>query len=883
MRMISMRAFGSTCRTALGAGLVVALASCGGGGGGGSSGGGSLDVVGVSAEGIGLLPQDGLFLNQRFVFTFTSDIDPTSVTPEVFRIRQGPLFTVQARGDFRVSGNQVTFIPTLPTKVDLSDAGLAPGLTYRIQVQGFPNGQALLNQRGRPLTSTFTTTFSTRSTAPLLRDLVPGMPRVVGVLVDVNGDGQLDGDGLCEAQRQPEQFLDRNAPEFRSCAGRSDLFDLRAVPFLSNVRVGAVSDPLVIGLIFSEPVLPATVTQDDEDLNGDGFPDGDGQPDNFILSDLTNRVDTDGNGVPDAARRIPISLDFQQEFQANFGTSGRYFVVAKLKTAFTIAGNSQINIQAVSAIRDFAGNSLVPFSVTFQTGSTPPTDDQFFEPFDDLKNFDPSSTAEWNTNHSGFLQSGRGLGGSGSDGAFTGREAAFCTQPDPNNPNAWTCTLDTNKNQGIYNFTSVTIPAGTTVIGSGGPPLRIKSIGPVSIAGLLRVNGGDGLTGQGNNNAIRQGGAAGPGGFRGGSSRAPANPLDCNSLTPCFADMGMGQGGGGGGRRANSSSGLAGGGGCGSYGQRGSDATGGMGAAGSPGAIYGNPAIDPFIGGSGGGAGGNKPGNVQFPLDSSGGSGGGGGGAVVIESGENVTIAATGSITANGGVGGLGFFQAGTAPPASAGGGGGSGGAIKIQARIIDPIGSAGLAAVGSAGGMGNANEGDGGTGGTGRIRLEDLDGSVTANSAILPMPSIAMLDPVVFSKSLALSKFLDTNVLSARYAFDATDPATGRLLLQSDGTQVPTVTDIHLGAPVDPRVTVLIRFRGARAKATNPNEVDPATIIPSIDENDPSNSQPPLADIRALDGFQFILFQVDFVSTAALTDVPRPIINDLRIRFQYP
>jgi hypothetical protein len=332
---------------------VLTLAGCSGGGGG-SSGGGTMEVVGASAENIGLLPQSGLFLNQRLVFEFTADVDAATVSPETFRIRRGPTFSVQASGDFLVRGNRVTFVPTLPTRRDLTDAGLTRGAQYRIQIMGFPNGQTVKNRRGRPLSATFTTTFGTRNDPPLLRDIIPGAPRVIAVLLDLDGDGVLRGNGSCGPQRQPEQFLDANAAEFRGCGGSPDLVDFRNVPFVANVRVGSAAGPTAIGLIFSEPLLLDSVLQDDEDLTGDGFPDGDGQPDNFIISDLTNRIDSDGDGIPDVPRQIPVRLEFHQEFQTQFGENGRYFAMATLTPPFTIRASRLRRERARSLLGDAA-------------------------------------------------------------------------------------------------------------------------------------------------------------------------------------------------------------------------------------------------------------------------------------------------------------------------------------------------------------------------------------------------------------------------------------------------------------------------------------------------------------------------------------------------
>ncbi len=879
IRLSGMRRLWATILNGLGAVILLSAISCGGGGGGGGSG--SFEVVGASAQNVGLLPQSGLFLNQRLIFEFTDDVDPRTVRPETFRIRLGPRFSMQADGDFLVGGTQVTFVPRLPTQGNLGDAGLMRASTYRIEIQGSPNTDVVKSESGRPLASTFVTTFSTRGDPPLLADVIPGSPRVTGVLLDLNGDGEISGNGLCQQQVQPEQFLDRNAPEYAGC---SNVTNLRAVPFQTDLRVGSVQNPLVLGLFFSEPVLQSDVLADLEDTNGDAIPDGDGQADNFILSDVTHLIDLDGDGDGDISRPIPFKLDFIQEFELTGASAGRYFVQAKLTVPFTLLPIANIKVQALPGIRDFAGNGLVPFSATFATGATPPTNDRFFESFEDFSHFDPISTAEWNTSNSLALQSGQGLGGSGSDGAFTGRESAFCVVPDPNSfPNVWVCTLDTNLRNGVFNFTSFHVPIGTTVVGRGSNALRINVIDDMLVEGVLAVDGGAGQPGQTNNNGTRMGGAGGPGGAQGGSTMGFPQGT-CTPQDPCFGETGQSPegnpGGGGGGQRPNQPGGAVAGGAGGGYGTPGDVCEPGQ-TCRPPGAAYGSQNIEPFLGGSGGGGAGNGPRAANQSAENTGGAGGGGGGALLVRSGGMLMI--PGTISADGGDGGQGAVSAGTT--GTGGGGGGSGGAIKLQAGVIAPV----LGTVTAAGGAGGGRSSPGrmgGAGGAGRMRFEDLDGIITVGANVGCPPGTTHCQPPTFgavssdefTTSVALSTFYDTNVTNHEFFFDASFPSTGEARLLTDGSPDPSVTDVHYDGTVSTEVCVTYSFSGAQALATSPNEPDPATITDfRTDINSLNNDGTGRA-------YQFIRFRVEFSTTGAqLSEVSRPIIEDLRIRFDYP
>ena len=126
-----------------------------------------------------------------------------------------------------------------------------------------------------------------------------------------------------------------------------------------------------------------------------------------------------------------------------------------------------------------------------------------------------------------------------------------------------------------------------------------------------------------------------------------------------------------------------------------------------------------FYPGSGGGAGGgpctcSKPG---------GGGGGGGGGALRIAAASTLTV--TGSIRANGGVGG-------NALQGASGGGGGSGGVIHLfTVSTLNVSGT--VSAAGGAGGTTAGCPNNGGAGGMGRIKISALTSSCTLGGSFNP------------------------------------------------------------------------------------------------------------------------------------------------------
>jgi len=114
--------------------------------------------------------QHGVLLNEALVLHFSGELDPSSVTALSVRIvdEQGRA----ARGELAVSGERITFWPSLPASADLSDAGLLPGQRYEIELLGFPRPDGLRGRRLQPLRASWRGSFRTAEAdaEPLFED-----------------------------------------------------------------------------------------------------------------------------------------------------------------------------------------------------------------------------------------------------------------------------------------------------------------------------------------------------------------------------------------------------------------------------------------------------------------------------------------------------------------------------------------------------------------------------------------------------------------------------------------------------------------------------------------------------------------------------------------
>ncbi len=265
-------------------------------------------------------------------------------------------------------------------------------------------------------------------------------------------------------------------------------------------------------------------------------------------------------------------------------------------------------------------------------------------------------------------------GSNNSDGALdlTGQQGNVWFYPNnyPGNQHA----------QGIFNWTTITIPSGATLKLSGfitGMPLYFLASGNVNVQGTIDLSGTKGAD-YTTDVANRIPAAPGPGGYTGGVGGNWSNP------THFPGESGNGQGGGRG--------------------------AGTVQGAGSGGVFSASLYLIPLVGGSGGGG-------AMYYTNQYDAGGGGGGGALMIASSTSITV--SGTMNSNGGSGGV---NQGTAA------GGGSGGGIRLVSNTITGAGT--LTAQGGA----TCPSGCGASGGPGTVRLEaytnSFTGTINGNSA---------------------------------------------------------------------------------------------------------------------------------------------------------
>ncbi len=245
----------------------------------------------------------------------------------------------------------------------------------------------------------------------------------------------------------------------------------------------------------------------------------------------------------------------------------------------------------------------------------------------------------------------------GSDGAF--------------NPGAsQTINLDVVAPDGVFNFTTINIPAGveiTFIRNAINTPVFFGATGEVVIDGRINVSAGhfNGVAGPG-------GGDGGPTGLTGGSGNGPSPGLGGSPSS------GVGNSGGGGGMATEGLTATQ---------FQGANPAQGGSAITRPELISGESGG----GGSGGGGGGS---GFLFGVELAGGVGGGAGGGLQIATPGNITIG--GDLLSDGGHAGWAFanvFSHGGP------GGGGSGGNIELFGDIISLEATVQISAIGGAGG----------------------------------------------------------------------------------------------------------------------------------------------------------------------------------------
>lgn len=775
--------------------------------------GGTFKVLDCNVAGLNGVGQAGIVLNQIVEIVFTSAVDPATVNPAIFQVREqnatGKGYTKQIAGSFQTVGNRVRFYPRLPTHLrdPASPSGdfFAPGTphddatanaafkaskNYEVRVVGGAGADTVRSTRGRRLIRSYFTRFVTRSDTP----------KSDAYSTETYGDQPPPG----FVYSNPSDKVASPVDQYARHGGAADVPNAIGVTLFGN-RVPVSPDTLrksgnttltqterngdpslvkaIRGTVFVEqnfesvrilykPLFPLPdrgvfalkLTKDVKDLS-EQF-DFLNNPERLRLRDIYEFLSSAqvlSPGVPPEQLPDPPSV-FIPDWPSSDTPEGR-----------AARGVLKRNVLSLGATYPYEVDPRV--MVLFTTRDEPATNASYTVEFIKTDGLYDStlSTASWDGQVPGAAAAVLTIaGGSGVNGDFL---------PLSNTQ----VNIDTFPNREI-NWRRVRIPAGVTVditTGVGTRPATIKCFS-FELDGILTANGAPGANGAAANSSstVNQGGRGGPGGGRGGNSsggnNGNANP-GVAGLTEFGALATLGEGGQGGGRGTNGtpvSSWYNDGGGGGGGGARVAGETGangftgqwwGAGTGGAGGAGSSNDALSPLVGGAGGGAGGEGAwpnGGSYLP----GAAGGGGGGAILIQTAGTFYVGATGQIRANGGNGGKGgtysLYDSGP------GGGGGGGSLLLRTSANFDFVNPATATSVvgGARGAAGGGAYGAlyGGAGGPGYVKCEDPNGGFTN----IPNSSGAVYQAVGGGvPSIIYSKWIEIGVDQPRFTnFSATD-----------------------------------------------------------------------------------------------------------------
>lgn len=799
------------------AALGVSAVSCGGAGGNGAE---NLVLVSFNLPNIAGVP-----LNQPLIFQFSDDVDPSSVTPDTIQVVGSPSFTFE---QIVVDGNLVAELPFIPNFEDYSDSGLAPAKTYSVFLPIFPAVNTVRSVRGRPLVQAESFSFTTNPSAIFIEPRRPLLHTPIAVQGDDSGCVQNQGNSLFDGTLQfgadPDDVLlclENEGPPRVILSNSIPTHDQRAVGTPSAVAPGLLDFP-AIRVRFNEPLDPISVVP---------YVPTTRKSINVQLWRVGNI-----NAVPVA----PVQIETNKPFVVQDLNQTEVILVPVKPEQ---QGTYMVNIQGVrdlpgnlvqtsdrpvqplvnptdpyAAIDNGLVGQVAPgYRIYFRTLQVPPTagaisaafgnafDERTNQTFTQTSGLNPvlpistprtltqaqpgqGTVANWNGAYrfAGLngLQANPNLDngagrlkavfapylGSGADGVFNLTSGSSTLSSDGGSING----------DGIFEFESFNMDAGTTLSLAGSRPVMILVRTSCTINGTIVGSGSagtfgidtDGTTNYSNAQAIDSGGVGGvgrAGGGSGGLGGPTSSAVGDGAVGVGGANMfsEVGSGGGNFGFFGDATNGGGGGGGYGTAGTIGSGTGGGGGGAAQGSADFlralalftpdrvfqPNAAI---AGGSGGGGGGieddtnaSETGNSLVPVgvgtrrlfggDDGGGGGGAGGGAVWILA-QSILVGSTGQINMNGGAGGNTYgpadqlitdpdnnttgdeFVAGVVNPNAAGtgqgggGGGGSGGAILLQGRDSVTV-SAGAVLTAQGGAGGTTGAGrNGGAGGAGRI-----------------------------------------------------------------------------------------------------------------------------------------------------------------------
>lgn len=520
---------------------LLSLAACSSGGGGGSS-------AGFQLTRISLLDGAVWKVNQEIVFTFSADVDFSSVSSNTISI-QTTSGTPSTGTFFLRATNQVVFQPACPTRSDLTDTGLtAGGVPYVIRVLGQSSGAAntVRSTGGARLEVTQVRNFTTDDVGQEFLDTQQGPP--IPVRIEVS-DCAL---GI----KPPGTFV-----ELGDAGNRVDfLLDdaIPPVPGADQDGDGAIDDADMDGL--------------DDDNEPELCDQGLRLPLNLysepaskiaVLIEFNQAINPEASNISSSRMRLEFldgaiwrPLETAVTLVANCTQSGGARVQlepigllprnAKVRAVVLVGLEDLTRVEATTAVND---NFAVVPSADVDFPSLTPADtgaDEFAEPFDfggtsplssqDTGVLSEAPSAAWGDGRLTAAFAFEGGGGPGGDFDWLVADGdSLVVDTDDGailSENGTVQLID----DGVVHLRNMTIEAGGEVRVQGTRPLSIHATGTVIIRGLLDVSGFDARdVSQINTGDLREeGGVGGPGGGRGGH----ANEIVTNST----ARGGSGQG-----------------------------------------------------------------------------------------------------------------------------------------------------------------------------------------------------------------------------------------------------------------------------------------------------------------------------------------------------
>lgn len=667
----------------------VLLSGCSGDSGGGS--GDNFQLIRIS-----LLEGAVWKVNQEIVFTFSDDVDFSSVSSNTISIQTTT--GAPATGTYFPRGTaQVVFQPTCPTLSNLSDTGLtAGGVPYTIRVLGKSSGtvNTVRSSSGASLEVTQVRNFTTDDVNEQFLDTEQGPPKPVvrtqgsnvqdATYIEVGGDP----DNRVYFEHDPSQNLVLSVPGF-------------------VCPLNLYSDPatkIAVVMEFNQAVYPAASNLSTTRLRLEFLDGGVWRPLETKVGLVANCTETGARVRLEPIGVLPPSRQIRAVVLVGFEDLVRDPTTA-VDDRSAIAPTQEVNISSLNPV-DVQSDE---FAESFDFGGTSPLS------FQDVQALSASPSAIWGDGRLTTALTFEGDGGPGGafDWVVPNGESELVDTDGGSITAADGVTLQLI-NDGVINVRNLTIEEGGEVTVQGTHPLRINATGTVIIRGTLDVSGhnAEDVTALNTGDVVEEGGLPGPGGGRGGN----ANLVITNSSSrggvgqgPLVAPGGGGQGGetgfaptsteptaknsrrpggGAGGRFSRSTAaGLT-----AEAGTQGTDLATGAVTSNKP-PLGGELGDGPFIdgddsndffgtmavgaptnvtglirgelaelwGGYGGGGGGNANPASVFPTpnwtpasDEKGGAGGGGGGGLSISALGPIVFGVNGVILCNGGRGGIG-------------------------------------------------------------------------------------------------------------------------------------------------------------------------------------------------------------------------------------